>query len=126
MKTFKLLLVSFFFLLFISLSNIIAETITVKCYIDEEKFYSFLIDKEKKEVLWLDQNNQKLIITIFPDIEKGANLMIMGGIDSKKVKHTFILDVTKAIVNVVTNLGYNEAGKCGNKSIFETKDSKEE
>ena len=52
--------------------------------------------------------------------------MIMGGIDSKKVKHTFILDVTKAIVNVVTNLGYNKAGKCGNKSIFETKDSKEE
>ena len=126
MKTFKLLLVSFFFLLFISLSNLISETITVNCYIYEEKFYSFLIDKEKKEVLWLDQNNQKLIITIFPDIEKGGNLMIMGGIDSKKVKHTFILDVTKAIVNVVTNLGYNEAGKCGNKSIFETKDSKEE
>ena len=126
MKTFKLLLVSFFFLLFISLSNIIAETITVKCYMDEEKFYSFLIDKEKKEVLWLDQNNQKLIITIFPDIEKGGNLMIMGGIDSKKVKHTFILDVTKAIVNVVTNLGYNKAGKCGHKSIFETKDSKNE
>ena len=121
MKTFKLILVSSFFLLFISLSKIIAETITVKCYMDEEKFYSFLINKEKKEVLWLDQNNQKLIVSIFPVVEKGGNLMIMGGTDPNNVKYTFMLDVTKAIINVITNLGDSKVGKCGNKSIFERK-----
>ena len=67
MKKFKILLVSSFLLLLIPFPNIIAKTITVKCYIDKEKSYSFLINKEKKEVLWLDQNNQKLIITVFPD-----------------------------------------------------------
>ena len=126
MKTFKLILVSSFFLLFISLSKIIAETITVKCYMDEEKFYSFLINKEKKEVLWLDQNNQKLIVSIFPVVEKGGNLMIMGGTDPNNVKYTFMLDVTKAIINVITNLGDSKVGKCGNKSIFERKNLKDD
>ena len=59
MQVLKLLLSSTFFL-FLFLSNINSETITVKCYIDKEQSYSFLINKEKKEVLWLDQNNQKL------------------------------------------------------------------
>ena len=121
MQVLKLLLSSTFFL-FLFLSNINSETITVKCYIDKEKSYSFLINKEKKEVLWLDQNNQKLIITVFPDLDKGGNLIIMAGTDSKKEKYTFILNTTKAIISIVTNLGNNKSGKCGNKSIFEAKD----
>ena len=48
MQVLKLLLSSTFFL-FLFLSNINSETITVKCYIDKEKSYSFLINKEKKE-----------------------------------------------------------------------------
>ena len=73
MKKFKILLVSFFLLLLMPFPNIIAETITVKCYMDEEKFFSFLINKEKKEVLWLDQNNQKLIITIKTGVSNFQN-----------------------------------------------------
>ena len=47
-------------------------------------YFSFLIDKNKKEVLWLNENNQKLKITIFPVPEKGENLLIMGETNSKK------------------------------------------
>ena len=74
-------------------STIFAETVTVKCHIDENKSYSFMIDKEKKEIYWLDENNQKLILIIYPDTNKGASLLIMAGTSSEKEKHTFVLDV---------------------------------
>ena len=70
----------------------------------------------------MDENNQKLKITIFPVPEKGENLLIMGGINSKKEKHTFILDTRIAVLNIVINLGFNKSGKCGDKSIFEYKE----
>jgi len=109
-------------LFFIFTMNLNAKTITFKCYIDEEHSYSFLLDKVKKSVIWLDQNNQEMIITIFPDVNKGGNLLIIGGTGKRNEKHTFIINVIKAHVNVTTNLGYNKAGKCGNKSIIEPKD----
>ena len=121
MKIVIFILMTIFFALNF-LANTIAGTITVKCYVDEKKSFSFLINKEKKEILWLDQKNQKMVITVFPDIDKGGNLIIMGGTGSNNEKHTFILDTTKATVSVITNLGYNKAGKCGDKSIFEKKD----
>ena len=58
-------------------------------------------------------------ITIFPDVNNGGKLLIMGGIDSKNEKHTFIIDVVKALMSVTTNLGFNKSGKCGNKAIIE-------
>ena len=39
--------------------------------------------------------------------------------NNKNEKHTFVIDVVKSVVNVLTNLGYNKSGKCGNKSIIE-------
>ena len=96
-----------------------AETVTVKCYIDEEHSYSFLLDTEKKTVNWLDQNNQNMIISIFPNVDKGGYLLIMGGVGPNNEKHTFIIDVVKSVLNVTTNLGFNKSGKCGNKSIIE-------
>ena len=105
-----------FFILFIP--NLNAETVTVKCYIDEDQSYSFLLDLNEKKVSWLDQNNQNMNISVFPDVNKGGSLLIMGGVDSKKEKHTFVIDVVKSVVNVITNLGYNKSGKCGNKSII--------
>ncbi len=105
-----------FFILFIP--NLNAETVTVKCYIDEDHSYSFLLDLNEKKVSWLDQNNQNMNISVFPDVNKGGSLLIMGGVDSKKEKHTFVIDVVKSVVNVITNLGYNKSGKCGNKSII--------
>ena len=115
-------IISLLFFILIFLSNLTAKTITVKCYVDEDHSYSFLIDKELKKVTWLDQDNQNMVISIFPDIEKGGSLLIMGGINSKNEKHTFILDVIKASISVTTNLGFNKSGNCGNKSIFELKD----
>ena len=44
----------------------------------------------------------------------------MAGTDSKKEKYTFILNTTKAIISIVTNLGNNKSGKCGDKSILES------
>ena len=105
-----------FFILFIP--NLNAETVTVKCYIDEDHSYSFLLDLNEKKVSWLDQNNQNMNISVFPGVNKGGFLLIMGGVDSKKEKHTFVIDVVKSVVNVITNLGYNKSGKCGNKSII--------
>ena len=105
-----------FFILFIP--NLNAETVTVKCYIDEDHSYSFLLDLNEKKVSWLDQNNQNMNISVFPDVNKGGSLLIMGGVDSKKEKHTFVIDVVKSVVNVITNLGYNKSGKCGDKSII--------
>ncbi len=105
-----------FFILFIP--NLNAETVTVKCYIDEDHSYSFLLDLNEKKVSWLDQNNQNMNISVFPNVSKGGSLLIMGGVDSKKEKHTFVIDVVKSVVNVITNLGYNKSGKCGNKSII--------
>ena len=105
------------FLIFIQ--NLNAKTVTVKCYIDEERSYSFLLDIEKKKVNWLDRNNQDMKITIFPNVDKGGYLLIMGGIGLKNEKHTFIIDVVKSTINVTTNLGFNKVGKCGNKSIIE-------
>ena len=46
----------------------------------------------------------------------------MGGINSKKEKHTFILETRIAVLNIVINLGFNKSGKCGDKSIFEYKE----
>ena len=105
-----------FFILFIP--NLNAETVTVKCYIDEDHSYSFLLDLNEKKVSWLDQNNQNMNISVFPDVNKGGSLLIMGGVDSKNEKHTFVIDVVKSVVNVITNLGYKKSGKCGNKSII--------
>ena len=106
-------------LFFLNTSVSFAETITVKCYVDEDLSYSFLLDTQKKEVIWLDQNNQKLNVTIFPDVNKGGYLLIMGGTDNKDEKHTFIVNVVKSILNVRTNLGLNKTAKCGNKAILE-------
>ena len=109
-----------FFVLFIP--NLNAQTVTIKCYLDEDHSYSFLLDLKEKKVTWLDQNNQNMNISIFPDVDKGGYLLIMGGVNSKNESHTFVIDVVKSLINVLTNLGYNKSGKCGNKSIIEQKD----
>ena len=111
---------SSFFVLLINTSK--ANSIAIKCYIDEEQSYSFLLNKNDKTVSWLDQDNQKMAVTIFPDVDKGGKLLIMGGIGKNNEKHTFIIDVVKALMSVTTNLGFNKTGKCGNKSIIEQKD----
>ena len=115
-------LIKLIVLIIIFSSNVNANTVTIKCYIDEDHFYSFLLDIDKKNVTWLDQNNQSMNITIFPNVDKGGKLLIMGGVTSKNEKYTFIIDVVKATMNVVTNLGFNKTGKCGDKSIIEPKD----
>ena len=115
-------LIKLIVLIIIFSSNVSANTITIKCYIDEDHSYSFLLDNDKKIVTWLDQNNQSMNITIFPNVDKGGKLLIMGGVTAKNEKHTFIIDVVKATMSVVTNLGFNKTGKCGNKSIIEPKD----
>ena len=102
--------------------NVNANTVTIKCYIDKDHSYSFLLDNDKKIVTWLDQNNQSMNITIFPNVDKGGKLLIMGGVTTKNEKYTFIIDVVKATMNVATNLGFNKTGECGNKSIIEPKD----
>tara|TARA_B100000686_G_scaffold196241_1_gene203119 strand:- start:246 stop:614 length:369 start_codon:yes stop_codon:yes gene_type:complete len=116
----KLFNVIVFFVLLINTSK--ANSIAIKCYIDEEQSYSFLLNKNDKTVSWLDQDNQKMAVTIFPDVDKGGKLLIMGGIGKNNEKHTFIIDVVKALMSVTTNLGFNKTGKCGNKSIIEPKD----
>ena len=115
-------LINLFLLFIIFIPNLNAETVTVKCYIDEDHSYSFLLDIEKKKVNWLDRNNQDMKITIFPNVDKGGYLLIMGGIGLKNEKHTFIIDVVKSVINVTTNLGFSKSGKCGNKSIITPKD----
>ena len=115
-------LIKLIVLIIIFSSNVNANTVTIKCYIDENNSYSFLLDNDKKIVTWLDQNNQSMNITIFPNVDKGGKLLIMGGVTAKNEKHTFIIDVVKATMNVATNLGFNTTGKCGNKSIIEPKD----
>ena len=115
-------LIKLIVLIVIFSSNVNANTITIKCYIDEDHSYSFLLNNDKKIVTWLDQNNQSMNITIFPNVDKGGKLLIMGGVTAKNEKHTFIIDVVKAIMSVVTNLGFNKTGKCGNNSIIEPKD----
>ena len=112
-------LIKFIVLIILSSTSVKANTVTIKCYIDEDHSYSFLLNKNDKTVLWLDQDNKKMNITIFPDVNKGGKLLIMGGINSKNEKHTFIIDVVKALFSVTTNLGFNKSGKCGNKSIIE-------
>ncbi len=109
-----------FFICFIP--NLYADTITVKCTVDEEHTYSFILNKEEKKVNWIDNNNQEMIITIFPDVDKGGKLLIMGGTGKNNEKHTFIIDVVKSVASVTTNLGFNKSGKCGNKAIFEPPD----
>ena len=115
-------LIKLIVLIVIFSSNVNANTITIKCYIDEDHSYSFLLNNDKKIVTWLDQNNQNMNITIFPNVDKGGKLLIMGGVTAKNEKHTFVIDVVKAIMSVVTNLGFNKTGKCGDKSIIEPKD----
>ena len=61
-------------------------------------------------------------VSIFPDVEKGGRLLIMGGNGPNDEKHTFIIDVIKSVINVNTNLGFSESGRCGNKSIIEGPD----
>lgn len=112
-------LIKFIVLIILSSTSVKANTVTIKCYIDEDHSYSFLLNKNDKTVLWLDQDNKKMNITIFPDVNNGGKLLIMGGIDSKNEKHTFIIDVVKALMSVTTNLGFNKSGKCGNKAIIE-------
>ena len=111
-------LIKLFVLFIIFIPNLNAKTVTVKCYIDENRSYSFLLDADEKKVNWLDQNNQDMIISIFPDVDKGGYLLIMGGIGSNNEKHTFIIDVVKSVVSVTTNLGLSKSGKCGNRSII--------
>ena len=112
-------LIKFIVLIILSSTSVKANTVTIKCYIDEDHSYSFLLNKNDKTVLWLDQDNKKMNITIFPDVNKGGKLLIMRGINSKNEKHTFIIDVVKALFSVTTNLGFNKSGKCGNKSIID-------
>ena len=114
-------LIKLIVLIIIFSSNVNANTVTIKCYIDEDHSYSFLLDNDKKIVTWLDQNNQSMNITIFPNVDKGGKLLIMGGVTAENEKYTFIIDVVKATMNVATNLGFNTTGKCGNKSIIEPK-----
>ena len=114
---FKLFILFLFFT-----SSLKAENITVKCYLEDEKSYTFLINTDKKTVEWLDQDNQNMKVSIFPDVDKGARLLIMGGIGSNNEKHTFVIDVVKSVLSVNTNLGFNAGGKCGNKSIIEAPD----
>ena len=108
----------FVFLFIIFIPNLKAETITVKCYIGEDHSYSFLLDIKEKKANWLDQNNQDMIVSVFPNVDKGGYLLIMGGIGSNNEKHTFIIDVVKSVVSVTTNLGLSKSGKCGNRSII--------
>tara|TARA_B000000460_G_C21483774_1_gene378251 strand:+ start:812 stop:1180 length:369 start_codon:yes stop_codon:yes gene_type:complete len=115
-------LIKFLFFYLIYITNLTAETVTVKCYIDEDHSYSFLFNLSEKTVNWLDQNNQNMVVSIFPNVDKGGNLLIMGGVGPKNEKHTFVVDVVKSIVSVSTNLGFSKSGKCGNKSIIEPKD----
>ena len=109
-------------LLFVFTSHLKAESITVKCYLKDDKSYTFLLDTDEKTVKWLDQDNQNMQVSIFPDVEKGGRLLIMGGNGPNDEKHTFIIDVIKSVINVNTNLGFSESGRCGNKSIIEGPD----
>ena len=109
----------FVFLFIIFIPNLKAETVTVKCYIGEDLSYSFLLDIKEKKANWLDQNNQDMVVSVFPNVDKGGYLLIMGGVGPENEKHTFIIDVVKSTINVTTNLGFNKVGKCGNKSIIE-------
>ena len=115
MKFFLTLIYIYLILIF----NLNADTIAVKCYVDEDKSYSFILDQNEKSVSWVEENNKNLSVIVFPDVNKGGYLLIMGGANSKNEKFTFIIDVVKSVVNVITNLGYNKSGKCGNKSIIE-------
>ena len=74
-------LIKFIVLIILSSTSVKANTVTIKCYIDEDHSYSFLLNKNDKTVLWLDQDNKKMNITIFPDVNKGGKLVIMGGIN---------------------------------------------
>ena len=59
-----------------------------------------------------------MLVSVFPNVDKGGYLLIMGGVGSNNEKHTFIIDVVKSVVSVTTNLGFTKSGKCGNKSII--------
>ena len=108
----------FVFLFIIFIPNLKAETVTVKCYIGEDLSYSFLLNIKEKKATWLDQNNQDMLVSVFPNVDKGGYLLIMGGVGSNNEKHTFIIDVVKSVVSVTTNLGLSKSGKCGNRSII--------
>ena len=112
----------FVFLFIIFIPNLKAETVTVKCYIGEDLSYSFLLNIKEKKATWLDQNNQDMLVSVFPNVDKGGYLLIMGGTGAKNEKHTFIIDVVKSVISVTTNLGFSKSGKCGNNSIIEAPD----
>ena len=84
-------LIKLIVLIIIFSSNLNANTVTIKCYIDEDHSYSFLLDNDKKTVTWLDQNNQSMNVTIFPNVDKGGKLLIMGGCRMRKMKNTLSL-----------------------------------
>ena len=57
-------LIKFIVLIILSSTSVKANTVTIKCYIDEEHTYSFLLNKTDKTVVWLDQDNKNMNITI--------------------------------------------------------------
>lgn len=121
----RILVKTCFFLLFTL--NLNAENITVKCYVDENTSFSFLINTINQEVLWLNENNQKLKIIAFPDPKNNkSRTLIAVGTNVKKENYIFIIDTVKAVFSVTTNKGYNKGGTCGNKSIFNYQDNNAE
>ncbi len=118
MKFFLTLIYIYLILIF----NLNADTIAVKCYVDEDKSYSFILDQNEKSVSWVEENNKNLSVIVFPDVNKGGYLLIMGGANSKNEKFTFIIDVVKSTFSATTNLGNSDKGNCGNKAIIEPLD----
>ena len=118
MKFFLTLIYIYLILIF----NLNADTIAVKCYVDEDKSYSFILDQNEKSVSWVEENNKNLSVIVFPDVNKGGYLLIMGGANSKNEKFTFIIDVVKSTFSATTNLGNSDKGNSGNKAIIEPLD----
>ena len=118
MKFFLTLIYIYLILIF----NLNADTIAVKCYVDEDKSYSFILDQNEKSVSWVEENNKNLSVIVFPDVNKGGYLLIMGGANSKNEKFTFIIDVVKSTFSATTNLGNSDKGNCGNKAIIDPLD----
>tara|TARA_B100000029_G_scaffold516397_1_gene629445 strand:+ start:7160 stop:7528 length:369 start_codon:yes stop_codon:yes gene_type:complete len=110
---------TFIYIYLIFCLNLNANTVAAKCHVDENKSYSFILDQNEKSVTWVEENNQKLSVMVFPDVNKGGYLLIMGGANSKNEKFTFVINVVKSTFSATTNQGKSEKGNCGNKSIIE-------
>ena len=113
MKFFLTLIYIYLILIF----NLNADTIAVKCYVDEDKSYSFILDQNEKSVSWVEENNKNLSVIVFPDVNKGGYLLIMGGANSKNEKFTFIIDVVKSTFSATTNLGNKACKELVNNSV---------